>query len=519
MDHFGFNFGSSDHTPKNSVGFGTIPDYKQKPLICNSSPLSFFSTVNKIIPNWSTSVSQNKPLVSNVLVTEGMDIDNTSSNNITGSNFTSFINMANNNNPTQPPRRNAHRNARDKNQDFFRNIFEDPKEATEVTSSRIKKKECGNSECDHQDYTQEELTNGDHLVSKIAMTEVNDIEDLITLGRSFHCKKNKFYNQLNLETLFNLVIPLTELRDLVGMQKVKRDIVNQIIFFLQGLNKQTRCNVCMDCSFDRPCKQIDNNDMLHTVITGPPGVGKTELGRIMGHIYRAMGILKKGHMKVVKRSDLIGKYLGHTAAKTQEVIDQAQGGVLFIDEAYSLGNKEGRDSFSKECLDTLNQNLTERRDFLCIIAGYKEALETCFFNYNEGLKRRFSFRYDIDGYTPEELRDIFLIKVKKNGWGFESTSDVSDSADDTQRKRLIHHQLTQFFVANHQYFPNYGGDVETLFLNCKIYHGRRVLLLEQNKKKTLTIYDVEKGFDTYVLDRQHGVGFNGNDRDRMFYVR
>jgi hypothetical protein len=122
MDHFGFNFGSSDHTPKNSVGFGTIPDYKQKPLICNSSPLSFFSTVNKIIPNWSTSVSQNKPLVSNVLVTEGMDIDSTSSNNITGSNFTSFINMANNNNPTQPPRRNAHRNARDKNQDFFRNI-------------------------------------------------------------------------------------------------------------------------------------------------------------------------------------------------------------------------------------------------------------------------------------------------------------------------------------------------------------------------------------------------------------
>merc|ERR1711991_1200935 len=111
---------------------------------------------------------------------------------------------------------------------------------------------------------------------------------------------------------------------------------------------------------------FNNDDMLHTVITGPPGVGKTELGRILGHIYKGMGVLKKGHLKIVKRSDLIGKYLGHTAAKTQDVIDECSGGVMFIDEAYSLCNKEGRDSFSKECIDTLNQNLTERRDFLCI---------------------------------------------------------------------------------------------------------------------------------------------------------
>ena len=91
----------------------------------------------------------------------------------------------------------------------------------------------------------------------------------------------------------------------------------------------------------------------------------------------------KYEFKIVKRSDLIGKYLGHTAAKTQKVIDSCKGGVLFIDEAYSLGNPEGRDSFSKECIDTINQNLTENKaNLLCIIAGYKDALDKCFFAYN-----------------------------------------------------------------------------------------------------------------------------------------
>ena len=125
--------------------------------------------------------------------------------------------------------------------------------------------------------------------------------------------------------------------------------------------------------------------------------------------------------RIVKRADLIGKYLGHTAAKTQEVIDSCKGGVLFIDEAYSLGNAEGRDSFSKECIDTLNQNLSENKNnLLCIIAGYKESLEKCFFSYNEGLNRRFSFRYNIEPYSAEQLRDIFLCKLREIKWDIKS---------------------------------------------------------------------------------------------------
>jgi SpoVK/Ycf46/Vps4 family AAA+-type ATPase len=119
--------------------------------------------------------------------------------------------------------------------------------------------------------------------------------------------------------------------------------------------------------------------LLHTVIEGEPGTGKTELAEKIGKVYLKLGILKNDIFKKVKRSDLIAGYLGQTAIKTARLIEECKGGVLFIDEAYSLGNaegKDGRDSFSKECIDVLNQSLTENKNnFVCIIAGYKEDLE------------------------------------------------------------------------------------------------------------------------------------------------
>jgi SpoVK/Ycf46/Vps4 family AAA+-type ATPase len=268
--------------------------------------------------------------------------------------------------------------------------------------------------------------------------EINTLDDLINLANKYI--PNREYS-FNLEKLHNLLPSLTKLKNIIGMETVKNSIVGQIIFFLNEFNDEQM-------------------DMMHTIIQGPPGVGKTLLGKIIGELYYYLGVIKPKHQpalpkpilrrrgctkedlddeieeymnaitrnshlkfkvtenvkekekekepfkfRIVKRDQLIGRYLGETSIKTQKVLDEIDGGVLFIDEAYSLGNEEGRDSFSKECIDCINQNLSEKKDsLLCIIAGYKDALDKCFFAYNEGLKRRFPFVYTIEPYTHKELR-------------------------------------------------------------------------------------------------------------------
>lgn len=380
------------------------------------------------------------------------------------------------------------------------NLFESlNKEITESSESDDEKIDCNNPLCDHKKFTEDDIVKG---VPPPESVNITNIDDLIKIGKLYHCQKLRTYYGINLRLLCNLVEPLTELQSLVGMKNVKVNIINQIVFFLQGFNTIEKCNNCKDCAFNLPCTQNGTQDMLHCAITGPPGVGKTRLGHIMGKIYKAMGVLSKGHMKIVSRSDLVGKYLGHTAAKTQKVIDECEGGVMFIDEAYSLGNKDGRDSFSKECLDTLNQNLTEKKDFLCIIAGYKKSLEECFFSYNEGLRRRFTFRYDIPGYTSAELMEIFKTMVKQKNWKLWVDVDENDNPEMIIQKTNDNTWLSKFFDKYMKYFKNYGGDMETLFLNCKIYHGKRVLFLDQSYKKTLSKVDIEEGLNTFIDHRK-----------------
>ncbi len=365
-------------------------------------------------------------------------------------------------------------------------LFNNKELNNKLPNNNLKKEEksnemkCPNPTCNHKTKEQdsEEINIPD-------IKEIKDINDLIELGKSYHCKKNTKINNLDLKVLCKLVNPLTELKNMVGLKKVKENMVNQILFFLQGLN--------IKYEEDGFGKITSNTDMLHTVISGPPGVGKTELGKILGKVYKEMGVLSKGTFKLVTRSDLIAKYLGQTAVKTQDVINSCEGGVMFIDEAYALGHEEGRDSFSKECLDTLNQNLTEKRDLLCIIAGYKDALDKCFFNMNDGLKRRFTFRYDIEGYNANELRQIFELKLKSDKWKL----DFIENNDEEKVK-----EYETFFKKNKDNFPNYGGDIETLFLKCKIAHSRRVIFEKEEKRRILNFQDIENGFKTFLLDRK-----------------
>lgn len=351
----------------------------------------------------------------------------------------------------------------------------------------VKLSDCPNKLCNHKTLEEDPEP---FPKNPLSITKIKNIYDLIEIGQTYHCKKNTSFHGIDLKILCKLVEPLTELSEMIGMKKVKEQMVNQILFFLQDFNKK-------ESSSDG-----EKDDMMHTVITGPPGVGKTQLGKILGKVYKEMGILKKGHFKLVTRADLVAKYLGQTAPKTQEVIDSCRDGVMFIDEAYALGSPEGRDSFSKECLDTLNQNLSERRDFLCIIAGYKDALDKSFFAMNEGLKRRFTFRYEIDEYSSNELRDIFCLKVRLDKWNLECTIKEDDDETIKERKREDFKKLTQFFEKNKSNFPNFGGDVETLYFNCKIAHSRRVFFIGPEARRIITLDDINEGLTNFIDNRK-----------------
>ena len=283
-------------------------------------------------------------------------------------------------------------------------------------------------------------------------------------------KKGYYLNgkrySIDLEKVYNLKEPLIILKNMIGMDKVKKTVLDLILYYIQRFEKQ-------------------NSDMLHTIIEGPPGVGKTELGKILGKVYKALGILKSDKFTIATRSDLIGQYLGQTAPKTQEVIDNAAGGVLFIDEAYSLGNSEKRDSFAKECIDTINLNLDKnKKKIIVIIAGYKEELESSFFSYNPGLKRRFPFVFTIDGYNPKELKDIFIKKVVDSNWSINKES-------------LDEKKLVNFFTTNKKLFPYYGGDMETLFQACKLIHSKRILGKHPKNKRKFSKEDIYDGLERF----------------------
>ena len=293
--------------------------------------------------------------------------------------------------------------------------------------------------------------------------EVNCVSDLLSIINDYPDDAETEYN-IDVSSLHKIKEPLAQLNSMIGMDTLKENIVDQILFYIQQLHT------------------AKGNDFMHTVIYGPPGTGKTEIAKIMGSIFANLGILKKGTFKKVTRTDLIAGYLGQTAIKTKDVIKEALGGVLFIDEAYALGNEEKRDSFSKECIDTLCEALSDNKDnLMVIVAGYENDLNNCFFSYNKGLQSRFTWRFKTDEYNAVELKQIFEKKVRDSDWSIEE--DILS---------------VKWFDTNKQKFKAYGRDIETLFAKAKIAHGRRVFCLGQDAKKKLSLKDVEKGLDVFM---------------------
>jgi hypothetical protein len=329
--------------------------------------------------------------------------------------------------------------------------------------------------------------------------EVNTIGDLIQLCNDYKLAENVEYN-IDMKALHKINDDLIELNNMIGMKTLKQNIVDQLLFYLQNLHvygdkyKNDR-NISMS-SPDSKKSNIDTGDFLHTVIYGSPGTGKTEVAKIIGRIYANLGVIKskpallsdrkkpsssRSRFKKVTRSDLIAGYLGQTSLKTKDVIKDSLGGVLFIDEAYSLGNTEKRDSFAKECIDTLCEALSDNKDnLMVIIAGYEKDLNECFFSYNDGLDSRFIWRFKVDDYVAVDLRDIFVKKIRDCGWLTDEELKV------------------EWFEKNMKYFKYYGRDMETLFTKTKIAHSRRVFCKPYEMKKRIIMKDLENGFEMFI---------------------
>lgn len=331
-----------------------------------------------------------------------------------------------------------------------------PKTKTETTKSKTKSK-----------------TTQTNIIEKITIDkEVNSINDLIELTDLYPIDETKEYN-INMKTLHKIKEPLIQLNSMVGMKSLKQNILDQILFYIQNLQNVN----------DDSCEQ----DFMHTVIYGSPGTGKTEIAKLIGKVFANIGILDKGTFRKVTRSDLIAGYLGQTAIKTKDVIKDALGGVLFIDEAYALGNSEKRDSFSKECIDTLCEAASDyKTNLMIIIAGYENELNECFFNYNAGLNSRFTWRYKTDEYNGEDLYNIFLKKVSHAGWSVSEESNINKS----------------WFEKNKDYFIYYGRDIETLFAKTKIAHSRRIFGKPECKRKCIMLADLNKGFDIFLNNEE-----------------
>ncbi len=197
---------------------------------------------------------------------------------------------------------------------------------------------------------------------------------------------------------------LWELNQLVGLERVK-EIVEEIKAYIEIGRQRVAHHL--------KCEQL----VLHMIFSGNPGTGKTTVARLLGRMFRGLGVLPRGHLVEVERADLVGEYIGHTAQKTRDQLQKAMGGLLFVDEAYSLG-RGGEKDFGKEAIDVLVKAMEDNRsDFILILAGYRREMAS-FLKLNPGLSSRFPIQIAFPDYSVSELLKIATQMAMQRHYSF-----------------------------------------------------------------------------------------------------
>jgi SpoVK/Ycf46/Vps4 family AAA+-type ATPase len=281
---------------------------------------------------------------------------------------------------------------------------------------------------------------------------------------------------------------ISELNNLIGLEKVKEQIIEHVR--LVSYYRETK-------------RDVLNSFYLHTVLVGNPGTGKTTVARILTKIYKALGILERGHMVETDRQGLVAGFVGQTADKTAKKIEEAMGGVLFIDEAYSLTQKSNSgNDFGDEAIQTILKRMEDHRgQFFVFVAGYPDNMES-FLKANPGLSSRFDKVLKFEDYSAHELHRIAMQMFEEKG--------IIPSPEAEE-------QLDQYFTFLYNYRDKYFGNARTVrqvVIEAIKNQNLRLASLTPDERENISsnvllledVMDFKKDTGSFIFNKK-GIGF------------